>query len=65
MNCENNINDCTPSSCQNNGVCVDGINGFTCNCAGTGFGGNFCETNVNDCLSNLCVNGNCVDGVNQ
>ena len=27
-----NIDDCTPTSCQNSGVCVDGMNTFTCEC---------------------------------
>jgi Notch-like protein len=30
-----NINDCDPNPCQNGGSCVDGINGYTCNCAGS------------------------------
>ena len=32
-------------NCQNNGVCEDKVNGFTCNCA-TGFDGEFCENSM-------------------
>ena len=37
------INDCTPTSCENGGTCVDGVNNVTCNCA-TGFTGETCQT---------------------
>ena len=30
--CENNINDCTATSCANGGTCVDGVNSFSCTC---------------------------------
>ena len=39
------INDCKQSSCLNGGVCVDGINSFTCNCA-HGFIGNDCSSSM-------------------
>ena len=32
MNCEININECDSSPCQNKGVCVDGVNSYTCSC---------------------------------
>ena len=35
--CAVNIDDCLPSLCQNGGICVDGINNFTCNCQTTGY----------------------------
>ncbi|XP_037612385.1 cubilin [Sebastes umbrosus] len=31
-NCDQNINECLSSPCQNGGTCTDGINGFTCTC---------------------------------
>ncbi len=34
MTCQTNINDCPPSNCSGNGVCIDGINSYTCNCSG-------------------------------
>ena len=36
------IDDCQSSPCQNDGVCVDGVNSFTCNCA-HGFIGDDCS----------------------
>ena len=37
------VNDCAPNNpCQNNGVCVDGVNTFTCLCV-PGFDGNQCQ----------------------
>ncbi|KAL4238860.1 hypothetical protein ACF0H5_003567 [Mactra antiquata] len=30
--CEININDCEPTSCTNNGICKDRINGYECDC---------------------------------
>ena len=38
------INDCTPNACENNGLCVDAVNKFTCDCDGTGHKGDNCET---------------------
>lgn len=43
--CGVNIDDCTPSaiaSCKNGGKCVDGVNTYTCDCAGTKFSGPAC-----------------------
>ena len=31
-NCQTNDNDCTPTSCLNHGICIDGINNYTCQC---------------------------------
>ena len=41
--CLSDIDECVPNPCQNGGVCSDGINSFTCECA-TGFVGVTCET---------------------
>ena len=41
-NCEININECDPNPCLNDAACVDGINGYTCNC-NDGFTGTNCE----------------------
>ena len=38
------INECASSPCKNGGRCVDGINGYTCNCASPGYTGAHCET---------------------
>ena len=37
------INDCLSNPCKNDGVCVDGVNSFSCNCA-HGFVGDDCST---------------------
>ncbi|MCP3665622.1 MAG: hypothetical protein GY696_24510 [Gammaproteobacteria bacterium] len=34
--------DCTGNPCQNSGTCIDGVNGYSCNCA-PGNGGTNCE----------------------
>ena len=30
--CQTNIDDCVGVTCSGNGVCVDGVNSFTCQC---------------------------------
>ena len=39
------INDCKADSCQNGGICIDGINDFTCQCA-DGFNGRTCANSM-------------------
>jgi hypothetical protein len=41
---------CNPNPCQNNGICTDEINKYTCNCSDTGFDGKNCEQDINECL---------------
>jgi MYXO-CTERM domain-containing protein len=41
--CTTNVDDCTESSCDNGGVCIDGVNAITCDCAGTGYSGTTCS----------------------
>ena len=36
-------NDCVGETCQHGGVCIDKVNGFTCDCSGTGYEGQLCE----------------------
>lgn len=50
--------------CQHGGICIDGLNSYTCNCM-PGFTGTNCETNIDDCIANPCRNGgSCIDLVN-
>ena len=43
--CDVNIDDCAGVSCSAHGVCLDGINSFTCDCA-VGFTGDLCSETV-------------------
>ncbi|KAL8577903.1 hypothetical protein ACOMHN_011899 [Nucella lapillus] len=40
--CEENINNCFPGACNDRGTCIDGINGFTCDCVDN-YSGSRCE----------------------
>ncbi|XP_055602052.1 protein crumbs isoform X2 [Uranotaenia lowii] len=55
--CEINWDDCQPNLCLNGGRCVDGVDTFTCDCKGTGYGGTLCQNNIDECLVNPCLNG--------
>jgi hypothetical protein len=55
---------CLPNPCLNGGICTNGEDGFSCECA-PGFVGETCATNVDDCSTNPCQNGGiCSDEVN-
>ena len=53
--CQTNIDDCDGHDCAP-GTCEDGINDYTCNCAGTGYIGTRCNE---ECTSSNCIHGNC------
>lgn len=60
--CEINANDCESLPCMNKGHCIDRVDAFICDCAGTGYSGILCENNIDECLSSPCANnGNCYD----
>ncbi|KAJ7414447.1 protein eyes shut isoform X2 [Pitangus sulphuratus] len=56
--CEVNSDECISNPCQNEGLCVDGINHyrFICNCA-PGYYGSLCEMDVNECETLPCLHG--------
>ena len=59
--------DCTHTSCNSKGDCIEVLGGgFVCDCD-DGWGGEFCDVDtVDDCLSEPCENGgSCTDGPNN
>jgi hypothetical protein len=50
----------------NGGTCVDGVNSYECDCAGTGYNGVTCNSNIDECASSPCLHGGtCADGINS
>jgi hypothetical protein len=47
--CETNIDDCTADACANGGVCIDGVDGYSCDCSGTGYTGGSCQNDIDEC----------------
>ncbi|XP_050294344.1 protein crumbs isoform X2 [Anthonomus grandis grandis] len=51
--CEINIDECKSvnggSPCQNQGICIDGIARYDCNCSNTGYKGLLCEMDIDEC----------------
>lgn len=41
------IKECRSNPCENGGTCVDKLNGYTCDCGSSGFGGFHCEQGLN------------------
>lgn len=58
--CEEDMNECLSTPCQNNGLCIDKVNGFDCQCE-EGYEGSFCENDVDECTldETLCGDGFC------
>ncbi|XP_065179180.1 uncharacterized protein LOC135809695 [Sycon ciliatum] len=54
-NCTTNIDDCMDMPCNNDGVCIDGLNEFQCNCI-AGFTGDICQTDIDECSPMPCQN---------
>merc|ERR1719285_1078609 len=45
--CSVNIDDCASNPCENQGTCIDLVNGYSCSCAG-GWGGTNCDKMVSN-----------------
>jgi uncharacterized membrane protein len=49
---------CEDHDCENGAACLaDGDDAYTCDCQGTGFGGEFCQTEIDECDPNPCLEG--------
>ena len=46
------INDCSSNPCENNGLCTDDVNRYTCTCP-AGYTGTDCETSMY--VTNICL----------
>ncbi|XP_029691510.1 protein eyes shut homolog [Takifugu rubripes] len=53
--CETDTDECASHPCQNQGQCVDQVNGYSCDCQ-TGFSGRRCEEDIDECASSPCHN---------
>ena len=65
LNCEvnSNVDNCRNHNCVH-GQCIDGIDGYICQCY-PGYSGNYCNVDSNDCKNNPCgIHGLCMDEVN-
>lgn len=46
--CETDIDECATKPCQN-GLCIDRIGDYQCDCTGTGYEGEHCENDIDEC----------------
>lgn len=53
--CQLDVNRCRSNPCIHNGICINGVNGFSCDCAGTGYSGTIC--NIVDLSNSACPPG--------
>ena len=51
---------CEENPCQNAGICVNGDDGYTCECA-PGYVGSNCQIEIDECENAPCVYGDCTD----
>ena len=52
--CQNDVDECDTEThaCQHSSLCENNIGGYTCNCEGTGFTGDYCHVDINECDPN-------------
>lgn len=63
--CQVNENDCASLPCLNDGICIDKVNGFYCNCTDDWMG-TTCETPYDICKLKPCQNNaTCVTATNK
>ena len=67
-NCSINIDDCSPSVCQNNGTCEDRVDDFICSCPDTYAGKtcerqSFCSSEQDNCRNNGFCNTSSTEGI--
>ena len=56
---------CINQTCNNNGTCVDRVDGFHCLCQ-TGYEGTMCDVEINECSSDPCMyNSTCHDQIGK
>uniref|UniRef100_UPI00398F0D26 protein crumbs homolog 1-like n=1 Tax=Pristiophorus japonicus TaxID=55135 RepID=UPI00398F0D26 len=56
--CSPNVNHCSSQPCQNNGICIDGRNNYTCQCPVDPviYLGKNCELQFDACSFKMCLN---------
>ncbi|XP_077294569.1 delta and Notch-like EGF repeat containing weary [Arctopsyche grandis] len=59
-NCQEEVDPCSSSPCQNGATCSGNMSLFRCDCP-RGFAGLLCQHALNECESSPCVHGICVD----
>ena len=63
LNCNDDIDECLSSPCQNGATCYNTDGSYNCTCA-EGYEGELCEVDIDECLSLPCQNGaTCIDHV--
>ena len=51
--CEDDVNECLTTQCENNGNCINTVGSYYCNCTER-FNGRNCSEDIDECLNNPC-----------
>jgi len=54
--CEDDVDECASHPCQNEGICINLVNSFRCECMER-YHGVFCQKLIQSCKSGPCING--------